>query len=86
MAAGPLTLEYPQWIQGDHRPTGPIDNLAGLFVRADGQELPWRRDDVDMFAFNVDVPQGSTKLEVAFDFLATPGSTGSDMSEATSVI
>ena len=30
VTAGPLTLEYPQWIPGDHRPTGPIDNLAGI--------------------------------------------------------
>src|ERR1700759_205851 len=44
---GPLTLEYPQWIPGDHRPTGPIDNLAGIHMRANGQDLPWRRDDVD---------------------------------------
>jgi hypothetical protein len=47
VSAGPLTLEYPQWIPGDHRPTGPIDNLAGLLIRANGQDLPWRRDDVD---------------------------------------
>ncbi|MGA9719888.1 MAG: M61 family peptidase, partial [Acidobacteriaceae bacterium] len=26
VSAGPLELEYPQWIPGDHRPTGPIDN------------------------------------------------------------
>ena len=29
VSAGPLQLEYPKWIPGDHRPTGPIDNLAG---------------------------------------------------------
>src|SRR5271168_2074918 len=49
--AGPLTLEYPQWIPGDHRPTGPIDNLSGIKMRANGQDLSWRRDDVDMYAF-----------------------------------
>src|SRR3981081_4099347 len=48
VSAGPLTLEYPQWIPGDHRPAGPIDNLAGVVVHANGQTLPWRRDDVDM--------------------------------------
>jgi predicted metalloprotease with PDZ domain len=82
--AGPLTLEYPQWIPGDHRPTGPIDNLSGLRVRANGQDLSWRRDDVDMYAFHVDVPSGVTTLEVSLDFLATPGDTGSDEDQATS--
>jgi predicted metalloprotease with PDZ domain len=84
VAAGPLTLEYPQWIPGDHRPTGPIDNLAGISVRANGQTLPWRRDDVDMYGIHVEVPSGVTQLEVSLDFLATPGDTGSDEDQATS--
>jgi predicted metalloprotease with PDZ domain len=84
VSAGPLTLEYPQWIPGDHRPTGPIDNLAGVVVRANGQTLPWRRDDVDMYGIHIDVPSGVTQLEVSLDFLATPGDTGSDEDQATS--
>jgi predicted metalloprotease with PDZ domain len=84
VSAGPLTLEYPQWIPGDHRPTGPIDNLSGIRVRANGQDLSWRRDDVDMYAFHVDVPSGVTTLDVSLDFLATPGDTGSDEDQATS--
>ncbi len=84
VSAGPLTLEYPQWIPGDHRPTGPIDNLAGLFIRANGQDLPWRRDDVDVYGIHVEVPAGVSRLDVALDFLATPGFTGSDMDGATS--
>ena len=83
-APGPLTLEYPQWIPGDHRPTGPIDNVAGVFIRAKGQDLPWRRDDIDMYAIHVDVPQGVSALDVSFDFLALPGQTGSDEDQATS--
>ena len=27
--AGTLTLLYPQWIPGNHSPSGPIDMLAG---------------------------------------------------------
>ena len=84
VSAGPLTLEYPQWIPGDHRPTGPIDNLAGLLIRANGQDLPWRRDDVDMYGIHVEVPSGVSRLEVSLDFLATPGNTGSDEDGATS--
>ncbi len=81
VSAGPLTLEYPQWIPGDHRPTGPIDNLAGVVIRANGQILPWRRDDVDMYGIHVEVPSGVNRLEVSLDFLATPGDTGSDEDE-----
>ena len=84
VSAGPLTLEYPQWIPGDHRPTGPIDNLAGIVMRANGQALPWRRDDVDMYGFHVEVPSGVSQLDVSLDFLATPGDTGSDENGATS--
>jgi predicted metalloprotease with PDZ domain len=84
VTAGPLTLEYPQWIPGDHRPTGPVDNLAGIIVRANGKDLPWRRDDVDMFGIHVEVPAGVNRLEVSLDFLATAGDTGSDMDGATS--
>ena len=84
VTAGPLTLEYPQWIPGNHRPTGPIDNLAGVFVRANGQNIPWRRDEVDMYGIHLTVPQGVTTLEVSFDFLAVPGSTGSGEDGATS--
>lgn len=84
VSAGPLELEYPQWIPGDHRPTGPIDNLAGIFIRANGQEIPWRRDEVDMYGIHLTVPQGVTSLEVSYDFLAVPGGTGSDEDAATS--
>ena len=84
VSAGPLTLEYPQWIPGDHRPTGPIDNLAGVFVRANGKDIPWRRDEVDMYAIHLTVPDGVTSLDVSYDFLAVPGGTGSDEDDATS--
>src|SRR6201992_3211201 len=84
VSAGPLTLEYPQWIPGDHRPTGPIDNLTGLFVRANGKDIPWRRDEVDMYGVHVTVPDGVTSLDVSYDFLAVPGGTGSDEDDATS--
>ena len=82
--AGPVTLEYPEWIPGNHRPTGPIDNVAGLFIRANGQILPWRRDEVDMYAVHVDVPRGATLLDVNFDFLVAPGGTGSGEDHSTS--
>ncbi|KRF02145.1 peptidase M61 [Frateuria sp. Soil773] len=68
--AGPLTLLYPAWLPGHHSPTGPIDKLAGLVVKANGQVLPWTRDPLDVYAFHVDVPQGATSVEAYFEFLS----------------
>jgi len=69
VTAGAMTLFYPEWIPGEHGPTGPIVNLAGLKITAAGKPLAWRRDDVNMYAFHVDVPQGESALEVALDYL-----------------
>jgi len=67
---GALTLVYPKWIPGDHAPTGPITDLTGLKFRAGGKEIPWLRDDVDMYAFHCNVPAGAETLEVSLDYLS----------------
>ena len=67
--SGPLTLVYPKWIPGEHGPTGPITDLAGLKFVAGGKSLPWRRDEVDMYAFHLDVPIGANAIDVTLDFL-----------------
>jgi len=66
---GPLTLYYPKWIPGEHAPSGPIANVTGLKFYANGKEIPWERDKLDVFTFHVDVPQGASKLDVDFDYL-----------------
>jgi predicted metalloprotease with PDZ domain len=68
--AGAMTLLYPQWIPGDHAPEGPIQAVAGLFVTAKGQRIPWVRDRVNVYAFHVHVPEGTTSLDVKFDYLS----------------
>lgn len=73
---GPLTLVYPKWLPGEHSPTGPIKNLAGLTFTVDGRVIPWQRDDVDMFALHVRIPKGGTSLHVHVDFLATAPAAG----------
>jgi predicted metalloprotease with PDZ domain len=75
-APGPLTLYYPKWIQGEHQPSGPINDLSGLKIRAGGKPLAWRRDDVDLFAFRCQVPEGVEAVEVALDYLAPAGKEG----------
>ena len=84
VAPGPLTLLYPKWIPGEHSPSGPIDNLAGLVVQANGQTLAWQRDDINMFAFHVTVPAGVSSLEVKCDFLATAAAAGFSAGASTS--
>jgi predicted metalloprotease with PDZ domain len=67
---GPITLLYPQWIPGDHRPSGTIDKLAGLIVSANGQRLEWRRDPMNVWAFHIEVPAGVSALDLDFQFLS----------------
>jgi predicted metalloprotease with PDZ domain len=66
---GPLTLLYPKWLPGEHGPTGPIAELVGLKISANGKPLRWDRDSREMFAFHVDVPPGITHLDIEFDYL-----------------
>jgi predicted metalloprotease with PDZ domain len=67
VTAGPLTLITPKWIPGDHRPTGPVDNITGVVFSANGQTLLWRRDDVDLYEFHVTIPPGVTTLHAHLD-------------------
>ena len=55
---GPFTFVYPEWIPGEHGPTGPLADISQIKVSANGQSLAWHRDKVDMYAFHVEVPHG----------------------------
>ncbi|MGA2267142.1 MAG: M61 family peptidase [Bryobacteraceae bacterium] len=82
---GPMTLLYPEWIPGEHAPTGPIVNLVGLKIQAGGRPVAWRRDSVNMYAFHIDVPAGASSVDAAFDFISPPEEAGfSAGSSATS--
>ena len=67
---GPMTLLYPQWIQGEHGPTGPIADVVNLRFRANNKTIAWRRDSVNLYAFHVTIPQESAALDAAFDFIS----------------
>jgi predicted metalloprotease with PDZ domain len=86
--SGPLTLRYPKWIPGEHGPTGPVSDLVGLKIlaggRADGREVPWRRDLTDMYAFHCEVPPGVQSLEVSLDFLTPIDGSGFTAGASTS--
>ncbi|MGC1838042.1 MAG: hypothetical protein WA674_06845 [Candidatus Acidiferrales bacterium] len=72
---GPLTLYYPKWIPGEHGPDGPIANVAGLKITANGKMVPWQRDLLDVFTFHLDVPAGADHLDINFDYIE-PTSSG----------
>ena len=74
-APGALTLLYPKWLPGEHGPTGPIADLAGLTITAGGFPVPWTRDPVEMYAFRCEVPAGAAEIEVSLDYLS-PASAG----------
>ncbi|MBA8884326.1 M61 family metallopeptidase [Dokdonella fugitiva] len=69
VSPGPLTLLYPQWLPGKHAPRGAIDKLAGLHFSANGQSVAWKRDPLDVYAFQLEVPAGADRLDVEFEFL-----------------
>ena len=64
---GPLTLVFPKWIPGEHAPSGPLDTMIGLAIRANGAQLAWQRDPYDMYALSVTVPPGTEQLEISLD-------------------
>jgi predicted metalloprotease with PDZ domain len=68
--AGHLVLLYPQWLPGNHSPTGPLKQLAGLMLSGNGKAIEWKRDPINVFAFHVEVPEGVTSLEAAYQFLS----------------
>ena len=70
---GPATLFYPKWIPGEHMPSGPITNLTGLHILADGKELEWRRDLVETNAFAITVPAGAKTLTAKYDYVVVAG-------------
>jgi len=75
-AAGTLTLYYPKWIPGEHGPTGPIQDLAGLKFTANGQTLKWRRDLLDGWTIHVEVPAGASAVNASLDFISPAGQEG----------
>jgi predicted metalloprotease with PDZ domain len=74
--AGAMTLVFPEWIPGNHRPSGPIADLTGIHIEAAGKPVSWQRDDIDMYAFHVTVPEGVQTIEVSLDSITTNSSAG----------
>ena len=65
-----LTLLYPRWLPGNHAPNGPVDDLVGLVITANGRPIAWRRDPVAVFAFHLDLPPGTNLVSVEFQYVS----------------
>ncbi|MBV8723397.1 MAG: hypothetical protein JO277_14700, partial [Candidatus Eremiobacteraeota bacterium] len=69
VAPGAFTIDFPQWIPGDHSPSGALNQMSELVVRANGKPLAWHRDQVDMYAFHLTVPPGVTTITADYTVL-----------------
>jgi predicted metalloprotease with PDZ domain len=84
---GYLKLLYPKWLPGDHSPSGPIASLGGLKFVAGGRVLPWRRDPLDMYAIELEIPAHVSTLEVDLEVTAADAPSGlSAMQVATGAV
>jgi predicted metalloprotease with PDZ domain len=67
---GDVVLLYPKWLPGNHSPSGQINKVAGFRATANGRELNWVRDTLDVYAFHVAVPQGVSTIDVDFQYVS----------------
>jgi predicted metalloprotease with PDZ domain len=65
-----IVLLYPQWIPGNHEPSGPISAVAGVVIKVDGTQVEWVRDQVNVYAFHVPLQPGAKAVQVNFDYLS----------------
>ncbi len=84
--AGEVSLVFPKWIPGNHRPSGPIGALTGVRMEAAGKALPWQRDAIEMYEFHVRVPAGIDTLSVSLDAITEQDSAGGGGPAASSNI
>ena len=71
VTAGAATFITPQWIPGNHGPTGEANQIAGVVFTANGKTLPWRRDDVNLYEFHLTIPAGVTSVHAHLDAIVT---------------
>lgn len=86
VSPGEVSLVFPKWIPGNHRPSGPLAGLTGIRMEAGGHTVSWQRDPVEMYEFHVAVPAGVQTLEVSLDAITSQDSAGSSGPAASSNI
>jgi predicted metalloprotease with PDZ domain len=66
---GDFVLLYPKWVPGGHSPRNDLKNLTGFRPSANGRPLKWVRDNLDVFAFHVMVPEGVSAIDVDYQYV-----------------
>jgi predicted metalloprotease with PDZ domain len=62
---GKLKLWFPKWVPGTHGPSNPVQNLGGMLLETStGERLPWRRDELELYRIECDVPEGASEINV----------------------
>jgi predicted metalloprotease with PDZ domain len=72
--AADTVLFYPKWLPGTHAPEGPIDRFAGLRITANGAQVSWTRDPVDVYALHVHAGASAKVLDIDFEYLSPTSS------------
>jgi len=67
--AGPLALTAAAWVPGHHATKNTDNDITGLVFTANGNTIPWRRDDVDLYQFHLTIPAGVTTLHAHLDYI-----------------
>ncbi len=65
-----MVLLYPEWIPGEHAPSGPIDNIAGVVTTVDGKRVQWTRNTTDVYAFHLPLTPGAKTVGLDFDYVS----------------
>ncbi len=65
-----IVLLYPEWLPGDHAPSGPLERLGGIVTTVDGKRVQWVRDRVNMYAFHVPLTPGAQTVGLDFQYLS----------------
>jgi predicted metalloprotease with PDZ domain len=74
---GDFVMLYPEWLPGHHSPSGQINKIAGFRATANGKELKWVRDTLDVYAFHIAVPEGVSAIDIDYQYLSpTEGNQG----------
>jgi predicted metalloprotease with PDZ domain len=61
-----LVLLLPQWLPGNHSPTGNPALISDIRFFAGNKPLTWKRDTVDVYAFHVAVPDNTREITAKF--------------------
>ena len=72
-----VALWYPKWVPGSHGPGGPVANVAGLRIEANGKTLEWQRTPGEVYRIEVAVPPNVDRLRVWIRYITNQPTTGS---------